>query len=78
MCFVWISEKNRDYFPVQSYVREMAFITEAKGVHCSVRAESFNITEVKKLVGVHCAVRAEFFKYDKLKETSSCSLRGTF
>ena len=47
-CFVWISEKNRDHFPVQSYAREIAFITEAKGVYCAVRDESLSITEVKR------------------------------
>jgi hypothetical protein len=47
MCFVWISEKISDYFSIQRCVRELAFITETKGVYCAVRSESLDITEVK-------------------------------
>jgi len=49
MCFVWISEKNSNYFPVQSYVREMALITEAKDVYCVVCAESFKYDSLKEI-----------------------------
>ena len=44
MCFVWISENKKDYFPVQPYARELAFITETRRVYCAVRAESFKYT----------------------------------
>jgi len=33
--------KNCDYFPLQRYVREVAFITETKSVYCVVRSEPF-------------------------------------